>query len=825
MERHRSFVTTLRRATAALIVSTAAVAHAQTPIAGTLFDGSGGPLTAGTVYHVTGSIDVPAGQTLTIQPGAILKFDWNGLTVNGTLHAVGTSESPIVFTSRKDDAHGGDTPGDGATVGAPDQWFGLGFGAASDASVLEHVVVAYSGIGFSPAVRCDGADITLRDSTLRDGQHGLLKLENGARPFVESCDFQRSGSQPCIFGASFDALPRFAGNTATGSGAGNYVRVDVPAPSADAAIDVDDCLNGWLVPSAGIVVPAGVSLTIGEGVVVKMPYNTAVQVDGRLVTNGSQSDPVVFTTLPDDVYGGDTNNDGPSTGSPDTWFGLRFSAGAGASALSNTVVRYTGVGFSAAIEIFGSSPSFTDCLFRNGQWGAIDLNGIAASPTFVRCAFQDNFNYAVQIPITAAAGFLDCLVLGSTYGQFLRIVDGTVTGALTLGPENVVNGAFVLASNLVVPVGASLTLKRGAVFKAEGQSNVEIHGAVAIAGDGAKPVVFTRIDDDAFGGDTNSNGPSSGAADTWRGVQFAATATGAVEGLRVRYAGVGFSAGIETHSSAVTIRNSRADECAHDGFRAFAHPGDARGWVAHGCRDRGIALLGGSFELRNATVSGTIGTGIVAAGGYAGKLRDSISFGNTGADVTGFAASDVSWSFVASLAGQNGNQGADPQFVAAAAGDLRLAFGSPAVDAGDPVLGGAGSTGADAGGAPRHTDGNLDGSRRIDPGAYEFTNVRLTVSGLPKPGLPLTVATSGTAGLPTLLAVGFPGSVELPPYGTLFLDVSFPWVLVPYGVVPVSAPLPIPVGLPTPLDIAFQAIATTSGKANLSEVVHVRITQ
>jgi hypothetical protein len=797
------------------------IAHAQTPLSGNVFDGGGGPLVGGTVYHATGQIVVPAGQTLTIPPGVIIKFSGNGMSVEGTLSAVGTSTSKIVFTSIQDDAAGGDTNGNGPSSGAPDQWQGFALGNAADASVLDYAEIAYTGVGFSPAIRCDAANITLRRSTLRDGQHGLLLLVNDARPIVENSAFARSGSQPCVFGATLDALPKFAANTAAGSGAGNFIRVDAPAPAADVSIVADDLLNGWLVFSNGISVPVGRTLTLGPGIFAKPTTTSAVQIDGNLVTLGTQESPVVFTSFPDDVYGGDTNNNGPSTGAPDQWVGLRFAASAGASALANTVVRYTGVGFSAAIEILGSSPTFTDCLFRNGQYGAIDLNGIPAAPSFVRCAFQDNFNYAAQIPIGAAAGFVDCVALGSTYGQFLRIVDGALSSSITLGPENLVNGAFVLASTLVVPQGVTLTLRPGATFKCEVAAGVTIQGALNVAADGSKPVVFTRIEDDEFGGDTNSNGPSAGFTDSWYGVSFAATATGSVVGARVRYSGAGYTPGFDVQSPNVSLRAVRADDCAHDGIRVYAHSGEARDWTAWKCRDNGIALHGGSFAIRNATVTQTMGNGIRNHGGFGGSIRDSILFGNFSGDVSGITAGSVSWSLVAALAGQNNNIGGDPLFVSGATGDLRLAAGSPCIEGGDPASGG---TGADAGGAPRFADGNLDGVRRIDAGAYEFSNVYLAVGGTPKPGGVLTVATSGTPSLPALLAIGFDGQVELPPYGTLFINVSLPWLLLPFATVPLSAPLPIPSDLSVPLEVAFQAIVTSGPQANLSNVQHVRLT-
>ena len=88
------------------------------------------------VYVVSSPITVSNNATLTIQPGAILKFKSEGrITVNNgaLLNAIGTRTAPIVFTSIKDDAIGGDTNGDGnKTLPQPGDWMGIWvYGSAS----------------------------------------------------------------------------------------------------------------------------------------------------------------------------------------------------------------------------------------------------------------------------------------------------------------------------------------------------------------------------------------------------------------------------------------------------------------------------------------------------------------------------------------------------------------------------------------------------------------------------------------------------------------------------------------------------------------------
>ena len=88
---------------------------------------------AGKPYILYDSVIVPAGCQLTMQPGTrIYGFNNAALIVEGTLHANGTAQNPIIFTGFRQD---------GVYREAPGVWQGIGFRGPSQGNRLDFVQI------------------------------------------------------------------------------------------------------------------------------------------------------------------------------------------------------------------------------------------------------------------------------------------------------------------------------------------------------------------------------------------------------------------------------------------------------------------------------------------------------------------------------------------------------------------------------------------------------------------------------------------------------------------------------------------------------------
>jgi hypothetical protein len=147
----------------------------------------GGPISANTTwslanspYHVTNHLTVNSGVTLTIDPGVVVKMGYTSgrprrrFFVNGVLDAQGTSGNPIIFTSERDDTHGGDSNGDlAATTPATTDWGYVKISGTG--STIQYCQFWYG--GYEPYNK----------------YHYMLWI-NGANPVVSRCTFNKAYS-------------------------------------------------------------------------------------------------------------------------------------------------------------------------------------------------------------------------------------------------------------------------------------------------------------------------------------------------------------------------------------------------------------------------------------------------------------------------------------------------------------------------------------------------------------------------------------------------------------------------------------------------------
>jgi hypothetical protein len=153
----------------------------------------------------------------------------------------------------------------------------------------------------------------------------------------------------------------------------------------------------------------------------------------------------------------------------------------------------------------------------------------------------------------------------------------------------------------------------------------------------------------------------------------------------------------------------------------------------------GGAFLGG---LNNCTLTGNSAS--LGGGAKDAYLVNCIAYFNTASSDPNYSsgvAGNVHFSCTTPLpAGGTSNITNVPAFVNAAAGDYRLSYGSPCIDAGTDL---SAVITSDLAGYPRPRDGNGDSVAAFDMGAYEFKLPLLVWPGSPNPVSPfLTWATS-----------------------------------------------------------------------------------
>ena len=533
-------------------------------VSGNVSDATTGAFLPGHTYIATANLTVPSGATLTVGAGAIVKFNGTiGLSVLGTLTVNGTVGSEAIFTTIHDDVGGDNNNNGGATVPAAGQWGRITFASSSDASVLNGAIVRYAGAGGLPALELTLSNLALTNCTVTSVAGACLSLAGNSLPTVTSCAFN-SGTL-AVASASIASLAGFFGCTASGNSTYDAIQVTAATVAGSVAVSAANALNadGVFVAANTITIPAAATLTLGSGVNFKFTGVFVVDVDGTLIANGTPSAPVTFTSIHDDVVGGDTNKNGVATlGAPGQWSRIDFASTSDASALTDVVVRCAGAGGISSLDLSSADVSLTSV--STALLGGPCLNLTSNSfPTVVGCAFNGGTKAAINVPLGALPGFSGNTAAGNSQFDVPEVTSATVSGALALEPDDTFNGdgTLVISVGPLVASAGSLSLAAGMKFKFSGSLVVNVDGVLTASGTPGMPVVFTSIHDDAHGGDTNKNGAATvAAAGQWNRIDFAPTSdASSLTHAVVRCAGQAGNDAIDLDAANVTLTGVSTD--------------------------------------------------------------------------------------------------------------------------------------------------------------------------------------------------------------------------------------------------------------------------
>ena len=349
-------------------------------------------------------VNVPATKTLTVEQGAIIKFAQSNasLTVNGTLNMRGTAANPVYVTSFADDTLGGDT--DGTPYQPQSQWGTITVNSGATAN-FTHAILRNGGI-----VSNNGGTITVSNSTIADStgnglshsagttniasstfsgnSYGLYALGTGAISLTNNTFAERGGSG--YFDLSSGLTLANSGNIATGR-RGFFLYSD-GSNSSNQTWSGDGI--PYIVTVFGVTVPAGKTLTVKPGAVIKFVQNNAsFGVKGTLDVQGTASNPVYFTSFNDSTIGGDTGFS--SFGF--SWPGITINSGATAN-FTHAILRNGGY-FSAAISNNGGNLVVSNSTVADNFGNGIShANG---TTTVSQSSIRDNAGYGIINNTTA----------------------------------------------------------------------------------------------------------------------------------------------------------------------------------------------------------------------------------------------------------------------------------------------------------------------------------------------------------------------------------------------------------------------------------------
>ena len=590
-------------------------ALAETPVGGSITVDTTWTL-MGSPYVTTTTVTVNAGVTLTIDPGVQVRLSaFHQLVINGTLSAAGTELLPITFTSNQGSPSAGD-------------WVNIQLNGSSTGSVFDHCIIEYAGQGNEAALRTLSVPVTVTNSSFNHLLHRAILVTGEIAPStIDYNSFSNTGYDAVYFqhyvpgtsivGNDFQNCNGYPivgfGNIVNNTGNNNAVEgIVLPQGAIEGVMSASNDFV-FLNVGSGFSVASGDTLAIEPGVVIKS--TSGITVSGTMTMQGETAHPIVFTSIHDDTYGGDTWHNGSGTQPwPGDWVGITLASTSVDSDLNHCIVRYAGAyGMNIAV-LFEAIPAIVtnSTIEHCGSYGIYSSGTLASviRNTIISNVGSSGITLTTFHPDTVIE---DCQISNcASYPirGFGEIVNNTGSGNAIDGiliPNTNVSGTIDPSNSFVfvtqgfsVAADDTLELLPDAVIKMENGASVSVSGVLSTSGTTGHPVVFTSWKDDTAGGDTYHDGTStSPAAGDWSYLSFGGSQPNTLNSCTVRYAGAYGNTAVVLACPQADMQNCVIEYCANNAVQlALVNPGNIS--------NNTIAHIGGSGLFISGYLSDTL---------------------------------------------------------------------------------------------------------------------------------------------------------------------------------------------------------------------------